>query len=94
LTYNYSLIKIIIIKNYFKCSMAHTMSESHFSDILEAVDKLSLDEQRVFLDIVTHRLAETARKKLVEDIHEARKDFSNGLCKPATSQKIMDEIIF
>jgi hypothetical protein len=68
------------------------MSESRFCDILEAVDKLSHDEQQVFLDIVTHRLAESARKKIIDDVQEARKDFSEGLCKPATSQQIMDEI--
>ncbi|MGW8257537.1 MAG: hypothetical protein ACWGMZ_08640 [Thermoguttaceae bacterium] len=68
------------------------MSESRFSELLEAVDNLSADEQQVFLDIVIHRLAESSRKKLAEDVKEARKEFAEGLCKPATPQEIRDEI--
>ncbi len=65
---------------------------SHFGEILEAVDKLSLDEQQVLLDIVSHRLAESVRKKIALEIQEARKEFAEGLCRPSTTQQIMDEI--
>ena len=64
-----------------------------FDEVLEAVDKLSLDEQQTLLVIVAKRMSEESRKKLIADILEARKELSEGLCKPATSQQIMDEII-
>jgi hypothetical protein len=64
-----------------------------FDEVLDAVDKLSLDEQQTLLEIVAKRTTEAARKKLIVDILEARKEFSEGLCKPASYQQIMDEII-
>jgi hypothetical protein len=64
-----------------------------FGEVLEAVEKLSLDEQHTLLEIVAKRMTEESRKKLIVDILGARKEFSEGLCKRATSQQIMDEII-
>ena len=64
-----------------------------FGEVLEAVDKLSLDEQQVLLEIVSHRMVELSHKKLALEIQDARKEYANGLCRPATSQQIMDEIV-
>jgi hypothetical protein len=64
-----------------------------FGEVLEAVDKLSTDEQQVLLDIVSHRLADSSRKKIASEIQESRKEFSEGQCKPASPQQIMDDIL-
>ncbi len=64
-----------------------------FGEVLEAVGRLSLDEQQVLLDVISHRLVELSRKFMALDIQEARKEFAENLCKPATTQQIMDEII-
>lgn len=64
-----------------------------FGEVLEAVAKLSLDEQQALLEIVAHRMVELTRKKIASEIQEARKEFAEGLCQPKTTPQIMDEII-
>jgi hypothetical protein len=63
-----------------------------FCEILEAVDSLSLDEQQVLLDIISHRMIELSRKRMALEIQESRKEFVEGLCRRATTKQIMDEI--
>jgi hypothetical protein len=64
-----------------------------FGEVLEAVGKLSPDEQEALLDIVRHRLAEQARKRLAQDIREARTEFAHGQCAPTTVEDLMKEIL-
>ena len=63
-----------------------------FGEVLEAVDSLSLDEQQVLLDIISHRMIELSRKRMALEIQESRKEFVEGYCRPTTDQQIMDEI--
>jgi hypothetical protein len=63
-----------------------------FCEILEAIDRLSLDEQQVLLDIISHRMIELSRKRMALEIQESRKEFVKGHCRSATTQQIMDEI--
>jgi len=63
-----------------------------FGEVLEAVGKLSLDEQETLLAIVRHRLAEQARKRVAQDIQEAREEFAQGRCEPTTVGDLMKEI--
>jgi hypothetical protein len=64
-----------------------------FGEVLEAVDKLSLEEQVSLIDILQRRIIERRRAELAEDIQEARKDFEEGRSKPATPSELMDEIL-
>ncbi len=64
-----------------------------FGDVLEAVDKLSLEEQETLLDIVQRRIAERSRKILAAEIQEARQEFAEGRCRPATADDLMKEIL-
>lgn len=64
-----------------------------FGEVLEAIDKLSMEEQETVLDILHCRLAERSRKMLATEIQEARKDFAEGRCRPATADEIMKEIL-
>lgn len=66
---------------------------SHFGEVLEAVDRLSPDEQETLLVIVRHRLAEQGRKKLVQDVREAREEFARGRCNPSTAEDLIKEIL-
>ncbi len=63
-----------------------------FADVLDAVDALSADEQLALVDIVGHRLAEEGRKRVVASIHEARREYAEGHCRPATVDELMNEI--
>ncbi|MDM8550615.1 hypothetical protein QUF72_11070 [Desulfobacterales bacterium HSG2] len=64
-----------------------------FGEILEAADKLSLEEQETLVDILRRRVNENRRAGLLCDVQEARKEFREGRCKPATPEEIMKEIL-
>ncbi len=63
-----------------------------FGEVLEAVDKLSADEQEALIVIVWRRLAEQGRKRLAQDIRESREEFTQGRCNPTTAEDLMKEI--
>ncbi len=64
-----------------------------FGEVLEALDKLSLEEQETLIDILHRRMIERRRTELAEDIRHARKEFQEGRCQPATPSEIMKEIL-
>lgn len=64
-----------------------------FGELVEAVGKLSVDEQETLLVIVRHRLAEQCRKRLAQDIREAREEFAQGRCDPTSVEDLMKEIV-
>jgi hypothetical protein len=63
-----------------------------FSEILEALDRLTLDEQEALVGIVQRRLAEQGRRRVVADVQESRREFAVGACRPATTDELMGEI--
>jgi hypothetical protein len=64
-----------------------------FAHVLEAADQLSQDEQEELIAILHRRLAQTARQGLAVDIQEARQEFAEGHCLPATPDDLMREIL-
>ena len=65
---------------------------TNFSEILDAADELSVDEQETLLEILQRRIAERNRARLVRDVAEARAEFANGQARPASVREIMDEV--
>jgi len=63
-----------------------------FSDIVDAADGLSPDEQLALVGILQRRLAEKNRQAMLQDISESREAYDNGECQLATAKEIMDEI--
>jgi hypothetical protein len=64
-----------------------------FGEVLEAADGLSPDEQEELIAILRRRLAHAARQRLPGEVHEARQEFVEGRCSPATPEELMHEII-
>jgi len=64
-----------------------------FSEVLEAIDVLSVDEQETLLDIISKRLHERGRKQLKADIEQARNEYSQGMCQAASINSLMAEIL-
>ena len=64
----------------------------HFAEILEAADRLTLEEQETLLDILNRRLVDRRRAELAKDIRQAQKEFDDGGCWPATPDELMREI--
>ena len=64
-----------------------------FEEVLEAADRLSLEEQETIIDILNRRVIEQRRKVLIKEVQEARKEFQAGNCRQATSEEILKEIL-
>jgi hypothetical protein len=67
--------------------------QMRFDEVLDAADQLSLDEQQELISILNKRLAQANRRQLALDVQEARKEFAEGKCVPATPDEIMREIM-
>lgn len=70
--------------------MANSIS---FGEVVEAADKLSLEEQETLVDILHRRMIEQRRDELVKDIQKAQREFNNGQCEPASPDELMKEIL-
>lgn len=70
--------------------MIHAMP---FAEVLEAADHLSQDEQKELIAILNRRLAQAARQHITGEIQEARQDFAEGRCVPASPDELMREIL-
>jgi hypothetical protein len=64
-----------------------------FAEVLEAADHLSRDEQEELIAIMQRRLAHAARQQLAAEVQEARQEFAQGRCSPATPDELMREIL-
>ncbi len=64
-----------------------------FSDIVEAAEQLSLEEQESLLDLLQRRLIERRRGVLAREIEEARREFSEGKSRVMTPSEIIAETI-
>jgi hypothetical protein len=62
-----------------------------FSDVVDAADRLSTEEQEELLKILRRRLAGRRRASLVREVREAREEFATGQARPAPVEEIMDE---
>ena len=66
--------------------------QTRFSDVLESVDALPIEEKEMLIDIIRKRMTEQRRDELKESIEEADAEYRAGLCKPMTVDEIMAEI--
>ena len=64
-----------------------------FGEVLEAADHLSHDEQQELVAILNRRLVQAARQRLAADVRDARWEFAEGRCLPATPEEMMREIM-
>jgi hypothetical protein len=63
-----------------------------FGEILEAADKLSLEEQEELIDVLSRRAADRRRDLLARDIRKARREFKEARVRPSTPDDILSEI--
>jgi len=63
-----------------------------FSEVVDAADNLSLDEQETLVEILRRRIAKRNRDALVHDVADARTEFQSGKSRPTSVRDIMDEV--
>jgi hypothetical protein len=64
-----------------------------FGEVLEAADRLTHEEQEDLVAILQRRLVEQGRRRLAEEVREAREEFNSNGCRPATADELIDEIL-
>ena len=62
-----------------------------FADALEAVERLDVDAQAELVAILSRRLAERGRERVIETVAESRREFAAGLCQPMTAAELVRE---
>jgi hypothetical protein len=63
-----------------------------FVEVLDAANQLPPEDQEELIAVLRRRLAERGRNQLVADIQEARREFAEGVCRPSTTDELMDKI--
>jgi len=62
-----------------------------FDTALDAVEQLDVESQKALADILTRRLAERGRERIVDAVAQARREFAAGQCQPMTAAEIVRE---
>jgi hypothetical protein len=68
------------------------MNALAFNEILEAAEKLSLEEQETLVDILHKRLMQQRRAEILRDAEEAEREFQQGTCRPFTPGALTREL--
>jgi hypothetical protein len=64
-----------------------------FVEVLDAADRLSLDEQQTLVEILQRRMIDNRRAELAKDIQDAQHEFQTGGCFPRTPSQLMGEVL-
>ena len=64
-----------------------------FGEVLEAADRLSLEEQETLADILKRRIVERRRQEIAAGVQSAREEYEAGSCEPVTPDELMAEIL-
>lgn len=63
-----------------------------FSEVVDAADGLSVDEQETLLEILRRRIANRKRAILVQEVAEARAEFRAGKARVTSIGDMMAEV--
>ncbi|MCI0360449.1 MAG: hypothetical protein L0211_18385 [Planctomycetaceae bacterium] len=64
-----------------------------FAEVVEAVERLTPDEQETLVTIVQRRLSAVRRSQIVADVQAAREELKAGACRPTTPDDLLREIL-
>ena len=66
---------------------------SPFGEVLDAVDRLPLEEQEILVDVLHRRIIEHRREQLASEILQAQQEFREGRCQPIIPEALMKEFL-
>ena len=66
---------------------------SEFNDVLDASDRLSLEEKEALVEVLRHRTLEERRLQLKKEIEISRREYATGKCKVMSPMQIMREML-
>ncbi len=70
--------------------MANVIS---FHEILDAVERLPLDDQESLIDLIRRRIAEYRRQEIATQVSSAREEYKSGKLTPESPDDIMQSIL-
>lgn len=68
------------------------MPRATFDEVLDAIEHLPADEQADLLEVVRRRLAERGRRRVIEEVEEARSQFRRGDAEPRGLDDLMRDL--
>jgi hypothetical protein len=68
-------------------------ASSAFGDVLEAADRLTLEERESLIEVLQKRAIEDRRAQIEADIRAARREFAAGKCKPVAPGRIVRDML-
>ena len=74
-------------------SLSRGKSSSRFHVVVDAADRLTVEEQETLLEVLQRRLADRRRVELAADIRAGQREFEQGGLRPTTPDEIMKEIL-
>jgi len=66
--------------------------ETTFDDVMENIDRLSISEQELVIDIVNKRIRDFKRSEIIRDVLEGRADYIAGKVKRGTLEDLMKDL--
>lgn len=73
--------------------MENKARAASFGEVLDAADKLTLEEQEALIEVLSRRATDRRRDQLGRDIRNARKEFKEGRTKVSAPEDILSEIL-
>jgi hypothetical protein len=67
-------------------------SPSRFHVVVDAADRLTVEEQETLVEVLHRRLAVRRRVELAADIRAGQREFERGALRPTPPDEIMKEI--
>jgi hypothetical protein len=84
------------MKWYVGASMKNSSKSklpSRFHIVVDAADRLTVEEQETLVEVLHRRLADRRRIELAADIRAGQREFEQGALRPTTADEIMKEIL-
>jgi len=60
-----------------------------FAEVLEAADRLPLDDQEALAEVLRRRIVEHRREELAAEVQQAQQEFEQGHCRPSSADELM-----
>lgn len=67
--------------------------QTTFAEVLETIEKFSVDEKETLIEIVQNRLREYKKQRVIKSVEEAQREFEKGDVKTSSVDEIMNEIL-
>jgi hypothetical protein len=63
-----------------------------FSDLLDLVERLPVEDRESLIEVVRKRMAADERRRIAASVRSARREHARGKTKPVTPEELMREI--